>query len=209
MWKRGERKWSKYMSSSERNSCETHETKLVKLHCGTWNKPCRDRQVCWVPGWEDSVLDEYQICPNSSKTQCTAISIPTQIFTKLTSWSWNLDLGKVNRSQKSFFRKMRVRDLPLTKNQNTLKIYWVGQKVHSVLSRSKRHVSYLHEELHWTLYSLTEWTLWPIQYNNESIMIDWKGKKSVEENRKTIKNTWELTLTSHSEFFTCGHQSNF
>lgn len=165
--------------------------------------------MCWVPGWEDSVLEQYQICPNSSKTQCTAIAISTQIFTELTSWSWNLDLGKVNRSQKSFFRKMRVRDLPLTKNQNTLKIYWVGQKVHSVLSRSKRHVSYFHEKLYCTLYSPTEWTLWPIQYNNESVMIDWNGIKSIEENRKTIKNNWKLTLTSNSEFFTCRHQSNF
>ena len=40
-------------------------------------------------------------------------------------------------------------------------------------------------------------------------MIDWKGIKSIEENRKTIKNSWKLMLTSNSEFFTCGHQCNF
>lgn len=104
-----------YVLSSESNPCETYETEPVKLHCATWNKPCGDRQVCWVPGWEDAVLEPYQICPNSSKTQCTAVSIPTQIFTKLTSWSWNLDLGKVNRSQKSFFQENEGEGLTLDK----------------------------------------------------------------------------------------------
>ena len=40
-------------------------------------------------------------------------------------------------------------------------IYWAGQKVHLVLSKNKRHIFHLHQELYRTTYSLTKQTFWP------------------------------------------------
>ena len=42
-------------------------------------------------------------------------------------------------------------------------LHWLGQKVHSVLSKTKRHISFS-PRLYWTMYSLTKQTFWPSQY---------------------------------------------
>ena len=42
-------------------------------------------------------------------------------------------------------------------------LHWLGQKVHSLLSKTKRHISFS-PRLYWTMYSLTKRTFWPSQY---------------------------------------------
>lgn len=43
---------------------------------------------------------------------------------------------------------------------------WIASKLGcSVLNENKRYIFHFHQEFHWTMYLLNEWTFWPAQYN--------------------------------------------